>query len=73
LEGYIIEGLHLNFNTSSGQDTNLTVKVTDYATGDIWEYKVELNGTGGHNYEVTFFNEEGEYFVAFDLFKLNCF
>lgn len=72
-EAYVIEAIQISYNTSVGRDLNLTLRLTDSNTGDSWIYISKFNGSGGNDYTTRFYRENGDYFVAYNKFKIELF
>ena len=60
----IIEGIQISYNTSSGNDVPIKIKLTDTITNETWENTTTLSGSGGYNEKFRFFSSAGSYFIA---------
>ncbi len=67
-EGWLIEGIEISYNTSSGNDVYLKLRLTDTITKVVWENISKFDGNGGKDYQVRFFQPEN-YFIARNPFR----
>ncbi len=69
-EGWLLEGIELSYNTSSGNDVYLKFRITDDIAKPkvVWENISKLDGDGGKDYRLNFF-QPNNYFIARHTFK----
>ncbi|MHA1291672.1 MAG: hypothetical protein ACTSQJ_03265 [Promethearchaeota archaeon] len=68
-EGWLIEAIEICYNTSTGTDLPLLIRITDNITGISWENQTLLPGSGG-NFKKLIFFQPNNYFIAMNPFKV---
>ncbi|MHA1281013.1 MAG: hypothetical protein ACTSQP_00790 [Promethearchaeota archaeon] len=69
--GWLLEGIQISYNVSSGQDRNMIIKIKDLITNVTWSTPITLNGSGGEDDKIYFFNLTNHYFIAQNIFEVS--
>ncbi|MHA1338044.1 MAG: hypothetical protein ACTSPW_20280, partial [Promethearchaeota archaeon] len=69
--GWLLEGIQFSYNVSSGQNRKMIIKIKDLVTNVTWKTPITLNGSGGEDDKIYFFNLTNHYFIAQNLFEVS--
>ncbi|MBD3230923.1 MAG: hypothetical protein GF329_22280, partial [Candidatus Lokiarchaeota archaeon] len=61
--GWLIEGIQISYNTTSGNPFDLKIRLTDTVTNTTWENTTTISENGGEDYKISIF-QPGDYFIA---------